>query len=359
MKKGDRLDIETVFDFETLDLERPGKSFYQLSFAHDGDWASILVPLIVINGERGRGPSIVVFGGTHGNEYEGQVAALRLAHALDPREMSGQVILIPRLNPPACAAVLRESPLDRGNMNRAFPGNPSGTITFRIAHFVSKYIFPRVSVVVDIHAGGTKLRFPVLPAVLETSDPALWQETVNVSFLFDSEFVGVGKASLQPGTLTGYASSLGKVTIGGEFGYCKSVYLKGVRHAFEGMLNILRYYGNLPGKPKRVDPFRKRHPVLIRAASAEEYVPAPFAGILEPAVEVGESVAEGQLLCRLHNFERISQPAFEIRAPHAGVVLMLVFEGPVQQGDWIYVIGTETDAPSGEARALWEQMLVE
>jgi predicted deacylase len=353
------LNVETIFNFEELDLERPGKSFYLLSFTHDGDWASILVPLIVINGEKGRGRGIAVFGGTHGNEYEGQVAALRLAHMLDPTEMSGRVILMPRLNPPACAAVLRESPLDRGNMNRAFPGSPNGSVTFRIAHFVSKFIFPKSDVVVDIHAGGTKLRFPVLPAVLETSDAAVWRETVNVSFLFDSEFVGVGKASLQPGTLTGYASSLGKVTIGGEFGYCKSVHLKGVRHAFEGILNLLRHYGNLPGKPRRVDPARNRHPVLIRAASAEEYVPAPFAGILEPTVDVGESVAEGQPLARLHNFERISQPAFEIRAPHAGIVLMLVFAGPVQQGDWIYVIGTETEPPSTEAQALWEQMVVE
>ena len=98
---------------------------------------------------------------------------------------------------------------------------------------------------------------------------------------------------------------------------------------------------------------------MIRAASAEEYVPAPFAGIFEPVLDVGEPVAEGQLLGRLHNFERFSQPAFEIRAPHRGYVLMLVFEGPVQQGDWIYVIGEETSAPTGEAQAIWERMIVD
>ena len=191
---------ETIFDFEKLDFERPGKSFYQLSFIHDGDWASILVPLIVINGEKGPGPGVAIFGGTHGNEFEGQVAALKLAHELDPSAMSGRVLLMPRLNPPACAAVTRESPLDRGNMNRAFPGKPDGTITYRIAHFVSTYIFPKASVVVDIHAGGTKLRFPVLPAVLESADASLWNEAVNTVFLFDAPFVGVGSASLQLGT---------------------------------------------------------------------------------------------------------------------------------------------------------------
>lgn len=353
------MNIETIFDFDKLDFEKPGKSFYQLSFIHDGDWASILVPLIVINGQKGPGPGVAIFGGTHGNEFEGQVAALKLAHELDPSAMSGRVLLMPRLNPPACAAVMRESPLDRGNMNRVFPGKPDGTITYRIAHFVSTYIFPKVSVVVDVHAGGTKLRFPVLPAVLESADASLWKEAVNTVFLFDAPFVGVGSASLQLGTLTGCASSLGKVTIGGEFGYCKSVYLPGLRHAFEGILNVLRHNGNLTGRPRRVDPVRKGPPIMIRAASAEEYVPAPFAGIFEPVLDVGEPVAEGQLLGRLHNFERFNQPAFEIRAPHKGYVMMLVFEGPVQQGDWIYVIGEETSAPTGEAQAIWERMIVD
>ncbi|MEW5978986.1 MAG: succinylglutamate desuccinylase/aspartoacylase family protein [Acidobacteriota bacterium] len=349
--------IETIFDFSQLDLDRPGKSYYRLSFAHDGDWASILVPLIVINGGRGSGRGMVVFGGTHGNEYEGQVAALRLAHELDPKEMSGRVILMPRLNPPACSAATRESPLDRGNMNRAFPGKPDGTITYRIADFVTRFIFPRVEIVVDIHAGGTKLRFPVLPAVLETTNEEVWQESVNAAFLFDAPYIGVGNASLQPGTLTGYATGLGKITIGGEFGYCKSVFLAGVRHAFGGILNLLHHYGNLPGQPKRIDPARKTPPRLIRAASAEEYVPAPFSGVFEPVVEVGESVNGGQLLGRLYNFERFSQPAFEIRAHHAGFVMMLVFEGPVQQGDWIYVIGQEMPPPSPAVRSLWNNMM--
>lgn len=349
--------IETIFDFDKLDFDRPGKSLYQLAFIHDGDWASILVPLIVINGRKGPGTGVAVFGGTHGNEFEGQVAALRLAQELDPAEMSGRLILMPRLNPPACAAATRESPLDRGNMNRAFPGKPDGTVTYRIAHFVTNYIFPQVSVVLDIHAGGTKLRFPVLPAVLETSDVTLWNDAVNTVFLFDAPFVGVGSASLQSGTLTGHSAALGKVTIGGEFGYCRSVHLKGLRHAFEGALNVLRYHGNLPGEIRRVDPERRNPPIMIRAASAEEYVPAPFAGIFEPVLDVGEPVEKDQLLGRLHNFERFDRPAFEVRARHRGHVLMLVFEGPVQQGDWIYVIGEETSAPSNAAYALWKSMI--
>jgi predicted deacylase len=339
------VDIKTIHEFDQIDFDRPGKSFYELAFIHDGNWASIMFPLIVINGENGAGKGIGAFGGTHGNEYEGQVAILRLAHELDPREMSGRVILIPRLNPPACAAGTRESPLDRGNMNRAFPGDAGGTITYRISHFVSSIIFPQIEVVLDMHAGGTKLRFPVAASCLEVPDPALWQETVRVAFLFDTPFIGVGRASFQLGTLTGHASSLGKVSIGGEFGYCRSVHLAGVRHVYEGIKNVLRHYGNLPGKVQKVDPTRDRPPILLRAAEAEDFVPSPFSGVFEPVVDVGHRVRKGDLLGRLYNFERIDHAPVEIRSRRDGYVLMLEFEGPVQKGDWIYVVGQETPPP--------------
>src|SRR5947209_1400716 len=127
--------VELIHDHDEIDWERPGKATYEVAFHHDGTWGNVLVPLTVINGLRGQGRSVVCFGGTHGNEYEGQIAVRRLASELDPAMIAGQVILMPRLNEPACVAGTRASPLDGGNMNRAFPGDARGTITYRIADF--------------------------------------------------------------------------------------------------------------------------------------------------------------------------------------------------------------------------------
>ena len=80
---------------------------------------------------------MICFGGTHGNEYEGQIAVKRLCTDLDPEHDGG-----PR-DPDAAvererlqSRISRISPLDGVNMNRAFPGNARGTISYRIAHFV-------------------------------------------------------------------------------------------------------------------------------------------------------------------------------------------------------------------------------
>jgi N-alpha-acetyl-L-2,4-diaminobutyrate deacetylase len=70
--------VQTVHYHEAIDFDRPGKSLYELAFHYDGEWGNTLVPLAVINGERGPGPGVAVFGGTHGDEYEGQVAAWRV-----------------------------------------------------------------------------------------------------------------------------------------------------------------------------------------------------------------------------------------------------------------------------------------
>ena len=83
------------------------------------------MPITVINGLRAGAdaPGVAVFGGTHGNEYEGQIAVKRLCRDLDAGEMGGRVILMPQLSESACAAHTRSSPEDHVNMNRAFPGN--------------------------------------------------------------------------------------------------------------------------------------------------------------------------------------------------------------------------------------------
>ena len=145
---------ELIYSADQLPWDAPGKRHYDLAFHLDSSWGYSLVPLTVINGTRKPDgempPGIAVFGGTHGNEWEGQIAAKRLCHDLDPWQICGRVILMPQLSASACAANTRLSPLDHVNMNRAFPGNPRGSISYRIAHFVKSSVFPHVHIVADL-----------------------------------------------------------------------------------------------------------------------------------------------------------------------------------------------------------------
>jgi N-alpha-acetyl-L-2,4-diaminobutyrate deacetylase len=69
------------------------------SSREDSAWGVVLIPItVIVNGE---GPTALLTGGNHGDEYEGPVALQSLAHDLDPRDVTGRVIIAPFMNTPA------------------------------------------------------------------------------------------------------------------------------------------------------------------------------------------------------------------------------------------------------------------
>jgi predicted deacylase len=333
---------EIVYDPASIDFDRPGKHHYQVAFHLDGAWGYSLVPLTVVNGRRGGNPNgVLCFGGTHGNEYEGQIAIKRLCRDLDPESMSGRAVLIPQLSESACVANTRVSPLDGINMNRAFPGNPRGSISSRIASFIKTRVFPLGRVVLDIHSGGKEGAFPICTSFHPIPDPRQRAEIAKVCRLFDTPFVFVYASTMASGLLTDEAEAEGKVTVGGEFGAGETSSRAGIRHAYEGILNVLRHYGLLEGAAAPVRPPGSPDPVLIKADRLNSYVPCPRDGIWEPVVEPGEGVTAGQLIGRLHDFSDHSTAAHEIHAPGPGRIAMMHLSARPSRGQTLYVLAEE------------------
>src|SRR6185436_8576297 len=331
-----------IHDVSAIDFDRPGKHDYLVAFHLDGAWGYSLVPLTVINGLAGSNPNgVLCFGGTHGNEYEGQIAVKQLCNTLDAEKMSGRVILIPQLSQSACVANCRESPLDGVNMNRAFPGNPRGTISYRISNFVKTHIFPQVHAVLDIHSGGNEAIYPLCSSFHPIADPQQRAEIAQVARLFDTPFIMLYSSQLHSGLLTDEAEAMGKITIGGEFGYAESTNRQGTLHAYEGIKNVLRHYGLLPGDIVKIDPARPSPPRFVQAVNLADYIPCPKDGVWEPLVDLGVDVDEGELLGRLHDFSDHSSDALEIRAHRSGVVSMLHFAAQIKKGLTLYVVSEE------------------
>ncbi len=335
---------ELIYRYDDIDFDRPGKHHYQIALSLDGTWGFSLIPLTVINGRRGNNANgIICFGGTHGNEYEGQVGVKRLATDLDPEQMSGRVVLMPRLSESACVANSRTSPLDGVNMNRAFPGNARGTISSRIAHFVKTRIFPLGRVVIDIHSGGMEGAFPHCTSFHPIPDPAQQAETALVSRLFDTGFVMIYSSQMHHGLLTDEAEGEGKITIGSEFGAGASTDRLGVRHAYEGTQNVLRHYGLLDGAITKIRPEGSPATRLIAAPHLDAYVPTPRDGVWEPLAEPGQAVAQGELVGRLHDFADHSAPALDIVAPRAGYIMMMHLSARPSKGQTLFVVAQNVD----------------
>lgn len=336
---------EIIYHPDQIDWGAPGKRQYDVAFHLDSSWGYSLLPLTVINGVRDAGedkarPGIAVFGGNHGNEWEGQIAVKRLCHDLDPLQLSGRIILIPQLSPSACAANTRLSPLDGVNMNRAFPGNPSGSVSYRIAHFVTSQIFPLVRVIVDLHSGGVEGGFALCTSIHSVPNAAQYDEMVVAAKLFDTPFVFVYSSDMASGLLSDEAESQGKIAVGGEFGFGEAVSRVGVRHAYEGVKNLLRFYGHLAEPILKVDSKRASAPRLVSAVDLESYQPAPQDGIWEPAVDLGDTVTAGITIGYIHNFSNHAAQPLEIRANKDGILIMMHAPAACARGVTLYVIAS-------------------
>jgi predicted deacylase len=143
---------------------------------HQSAYGFIPIPVVVI--ANGEGPSALLMAGNHGDEYEGQVALGNLIRALQPEQIRGRLIVLPSANFPAAIAGSRTSPIDDGNLNRSFPGDPDGTVTEQIAWFIEETILPRVQVLIDLHSGGSSLTYIPSALARRSADATQMAETV-------------------------------------------------------------------------------------------------------------------------------------------------------------------------------------
>jgi predicted deacylase len=114
-----------------------------------------------------------------------------------------------------------------------------------------------------------------------------------------------------------------------------------VLHAYEGVKNLMRFYGHLQEPVKRIDPVRAHGPRVVSALNLEAYVPAPRDGIWEPSVELGESVEQGAPIGFLHDFTDYQGRPLEVRANRSGVLIMMHSPATCHRGVTLYVIAQD------------------
>jgi predicted deacylase len=327
-----------IVSAEKLDLDSPGRRDYHVRFEHPTYWGDYLVPVTVFVGREARdGRGVLAIGATHGNEYEGPVAIKHLMSEINPELVRGRMILMPTLNVPAFNAGVRDTPDDGVNLNRAFPGDARGSITQRLAHFVSAQLFPRVHVVLDIHSGGQVARFVPISSFHHVENESQRRAMETAARGFGARFTMIYQ-NKTPGLLTSMAERLGKITIGSEFGWGAAVLREGVSMARQGILAAAIEHGQYAGEQPKNQHCPREKQVLVDNSEPACYVPAPFDGHFEPLVDCGEYVKKAQRIGWQHDFNRLDAPAVEILAPHDGVVLCQAWTAKVFRGQVVSVV---------------------
>jgi predicted deacylase len=95
------------------------------------------------------GPATAIVSGITGDKPLGVIAAHQLASRLASEPLRGTVLVIPLANPYGFEGGTRHDP-DLVELNRRFPGAPSGLMFDQIAHAIFKVLKEHVTAVVDL-----------------------------------------------------------------------------------------------------------------------------------------------------------------------------------------------------------------
>lgn len=327
----------------TIDLDAQGRRVGSLDLPRSSNtsgWSALRIPIVSVAG--GDGPSALVIGGCHGDEPEGQIAALDLARDLQPDDVPGRLHVVPCLSLEASRAYTRLWP-SGANMNRSFPGDPDGTPDEQLAHFLSTELFPRVDIVVDIHSGGRSGMCLPWSEMHWVDDADQRGRMVEGMLAWNTDWCVIYIDIAGGGLLVGEAERQGKTVVSTELGGGGHVTAAIHRLAASGLRNVLRNFGVIAGEVETRASLGLSEPTILRATDLDDYLLAPAAGLFETLVELGDRVEAGQTVGRVHFLDDPDRAPEPVVARSAGVVCVIRAIATTDAGDNVVVVGHEVD----------------
>ncbi|WP_306120115.1 MULTISPECIES: N(2)-acetyl-L-2,4-diaminobutanoate deacetylase DoeB [unclassified Roseitalea] len=314
-----------------LDVDGKHHGFLRLPYSRDDSaWGSIMIPITVIR--NGQGPTALLTGANHGDEYEGPIALFDLAYNLEPCEISGRVIIVPAFNYPAFRAATRVSPIDQRNLNRIFPGRPDGTVTEKIADYFNSVLVPMADIVLDFHSGGKSLDFVPFASAHVLDDKDQQARCVAAVEAFNAPFTLMLLEIDNVGMYDTAVEDQGKVFVTTELGGGGTASGTTVAIAKKGARNVLRHAGILEGEPE-IGPT-----VMLDMPDDDCFVFSQNEGLFEPWVNLGDPVERGDVIARIWPSDRTGQPPVDYHACRSGMLVSRHFPGLIKTGDCLAVV---------------------
>ena len=300
--------------------------------SNDSAYGRIPIPIICIANRSG--PTLLMIGGNHGDEYEGQVALARLAQEIDVDRVSGRIIIIPAANFPAAMAGTRTSPLDGGNLNRLFPGQADGGPTAMIAHYIESVLLPMADVALDLHSGGASLDYLPCALIRDFGSAEHVAKTFALARAFGARYTQLSYGGSQGAerTLHSAADRSGTVILTTELGGGARISPEALTQAERGLRRILALTQVVAGLEVEEPP----PTALYRGSGADSYVLAPEPGIFEPRQPLGALVQKGGLAGYLHHIDTPLRHSTPVHFSADGMIISMRAMGRTSRGDCVY-----------------------
>lgn len=300
--------------------------------------APVTLPVHVVHGRR-PGPVLFVSAALHGDEINGIEVIRRVLELPALKQMAGTLLAVPVVNVLGFLQRTRYLP-DRRDLNRSFPGSPSGSLAARMAHRFITEVVDRADAGIDLHTGA--LQRPNLPQIradLSHERTAALAKAFGAPVILDS-----APAS---GTLREYTTAQHKPVLLYEAGEALRFDEVAIRLGVRGVMNVLRDMGMLRAHARRTHARRALPLLQPVVAHSSSWVRAPVSGVLRAQTDLGRAVREGERI------GWIGDPVGGVDTPviaHAdGIVIGRVSLPLCHEGDALFHIARLDDADAAES----------
>ncbi len=289
-----------------------------------GGGSALEIPVFVINGAK-PGPCLWIDASIHGDEPEGTLACQALAKRILPEQLTGSLVLVPAMNVPAYEAGQRGNPLDTFSydMNRIYPGRPDGYLTERVAWAHSEWMAKVADLEISIHSGGAHSYLSETIFIHEDEKSVELAKAMGRGWELVLSAIspkGNPMATMLAAEKTGIT-----VELGGRPATSPNEMKRVEATLVEAILNVMRHYGMIAGKPHYCEQLWKGVQEALLAQASGLFLPAEGVACQKP-MRKGESIAT--------IVDIWGDMQAELIAPADGTIFGLRALRNVTTGDW-------------------------
>lgn len=283
------------------------------------DGTPVQLPITIING-REDGPTVYIQACLHGNEVTGWEIARQITGRVQPDTLAGTVVVCHAANPLSFLTRTRGFAYEeRGpnDINRVFPGNSDGLLTERVAHTVLHGLALRADFCLDLHCALVSANIApftyVSPADNENGTLAR-REEINHAFrgplvYYRRRTEAFKKANLGH-NFTSQCDAHGVPAVTAEMGEADRVTWEYVPVGVNGVMNVLRHFGLVPGDPEPMGRSERFQQITVGRNDR--------GGLLRQLVRLGQRVEASEPVAEvLDPFGVVER----VTAPAAGIIL--------------------------------------
>jgi len=328
--------IQPLRPGSTIDINVQGKQHGHLTLpcaTERSAFGTIQIPVCVIR--NGDGPVVTLLAGSHGDEYDGQVALHNLASSIQVEDISGCLIIAPMINALATSKHTRLSAVDGKDLDTCFPGNESGSPTEQIAaHLFNTLVVP-ADLVIEIQSGGTTTLFTSLAAVhFDSQNKPLQDRSEQHMVAFGAPY-SARLLPCQSGSLAASVQQAHKEFLAVRLGGGGSVSARNLGIALIGCRNVLVQLGVLNHE------LVLRSTRMLEVSSDKNHVIAPCSGLLDMCKDAGDEVYLGSPVAKIIRPGSTGVAAVIIKADRNGIIMARHHSGFVDQGDCVAIVADE------------------